>query len=202
VPDTSPVVLLLIDVINDLDFPDSRALKQHAVPMARRLAKLKQRAKAAGCAVIYVNDNFGRWRSDFKTLVQHCLDDDVPGRELVRLLKPAEDDYFVLKPAHSGFYSTSLELLLKHLQAHTLIITGVATNICVLFTANDAYLRGYRLIVPSDCVAANRVRLSKAALAQMENTLKAKIHKSTNLSAKWFRQEQAAKSSDDHHANA
>jgi hypothetical protein len=132
VPDKSSVVLLLIDVINDLDFAGSDKLIRFALPMAKRLASLKERAKKHGCAAIYVNDNFGRWRSDFKSQVQHCLDDNVPGRKVVEFLHPEDDDYFVLKPAHSGFYSTALELLLKHLEAHTLILTGVSTN-CACF---------------------------------------------------------------------
>lgn len=188
VPDKSPVVLLLIDVINDLDFADSEKLMRFALPMAKRLASLKERAKKHGCAAIYVNDNFGRWRSDFKSQVQHCLDDDVPGRKVVELLRPEDDDYFVLKPAHSGFYSTALELLLKHLEAHTLILTGVATNMCVLFTANDAFLRGYHVCVPRDCVAANSEKLSRDALEQMRTSLKAEVHDSGTLPwAKWKR---------------
>jgi nicotinamidase-related amidase len=181
VPDTSSVALLLIDVINDLNFPDGPALLRHALPMARRLARLKERAKRRGVAVIYVNDNFGRWRSDFKSQIGHCLSEGIPSREIVELLRPDEDDYFVLKPAHSGFYSTTLDLLLKHLQATTVILTGVATNSCVLFTASDAFLRGYRVVVPRDCVAANSARLTKEALDHMSAVLKADIVTSRSL---------------------
>lgn len=181
VPDRSPVAVLLIDVINDLDFPARGDIVRHALRMAKWLARLKAKARENGYAIIYVNDNFGRWRSDFRQQVRHCLEDGVPGQPVVELLKPDADDYFVLKPAHSGFYSTSLELLLKHLGAKTLILTGIATNICVLFTANDAYLRGYELYVPRDCVAANTMALSKESLAQMKSVLKARIAASTSL---------------------
>lgn len=192
VPDKADVALLLIDVINDLDFPGSEALARHALPMARRLARLKQRARKHGCAVIYVNDNFGRWRSDFQSLVRHCLEDNVPGKRIVQLLQPDEEDYFVLKPAHSGFFSSSLEILLKHLGSTTLIITGVATNICVLFTANDAFLRGYQVCVPHDCVAANSAKLSRDALEQMRSVLKAEIHDSGSLPwSKWRERKRA-----------
>jgi nicotinamidase-related amidase len=173
VPDKAPVALLLIDVINDLDFPESDQLFKEGLPMAAELARFKKAVKAVGFPVIYVNDNFGRWRSDFKSQVRHCLEAKSAGKPIVELLRPEEDDYFVLKPKHSGFYSTTLELLLEHVEAHTLIVTGIATNICVLFTANDAYLRGYRLAVPADCVAANSHRLTKDALEQMQSILKA-----------------------------
>jgi len=195
VPDKSNVALLLIDVINDLEFPEGKALLRQARPMARKLAALKQKARTQSCPVIYVNDNFGRWRSDFKSQVEHCLHDDVLGKPLAEMLAPGEDDYFVLKPAHSGFYSTTLELLLKHLEATDLILTGVATNLCVQFTANDAYFRGYRLYVPRDCVAANTARLTRDALDQMKNTLKAATGASSSLP--WSRWSAAAEASRD-----
>jgi|SRR5579872_4230091 len=173
-PDKSRTVVLLIDVINDLDFPGADALLAQALPMAKQIASLKQRAKRASVPCIYVNDNFGRWRSDFRALVSHCLDAGVRGRPLAQLLRPDEDDYFVL-PMHSGFYSTSLSLLLKHLGAQTLVLTGLSTNNCVLFTANDAYMRGFRLIIPSDCVASNTREENDYALKQMSTVLKAEV---------------------------
>jgi len=172
-PDKAPLALILIDVINDLDFPEGDELLRHALPMAGRIADLKRRLKSQGMPAIYVNDNFGRWRSDFKTQVDHCLQAGAPGRVIVEQLRPEHDDYFVLKPKHSGFFSTTLELLLDHLQVRTLVLTGVATNICVLFTASDAYLRGYEVCVPADCVAANSLAESESALAHMQAVLRA-----------------------------
>jgi nicotinamidase-related amidase len=180
-PDKAPTVLLLIDVINDLEFPEGEELLRHALPMARKIQALKQRAKQTGIPTIYVNDNFGRWRSDFNAQVEHCLQDDVRGREIARLLRPEADDYFVLKPKHSGFFSTTLDLLLDYLRAETLVLTGLATNICVLFTANDAYMRDFRLFVPSDCVAANTTADNEYALDQMRKLLKADIRSSGEL---------------------
>ena len=175
VPDTAKVALILIDVINDLEFPGAEQLLAHALPMAHRLAALKRRAKAARIPVIYVNDNFGRWQSDFTKLVAHCLTDGVRGRPVAKLLQPESDDYFVLKPKHSGFFSTTLDTLLRYLGAQTLILTGMAGNICVLFTANDAYMRDYGLVVPADCVVSNTVAENEHALAQMQKVLKADI---------------------------
>jgi nicotinamidase-related amidase len=167
--------LLLIDVINDLEFPDGGQLLRQALPMAKRIAQLKQHAVQFNVPVIYVNDNFGRWRSDFRAQVEHCLDDGVRGRGVARLLPPGPEDYFVLKPMHSGFYGTVLELLLKHLHIRRLVLCGIATNICVLFTASDAYMRGYELWVPADCVAANTPELSHDSLDLMHSALKADV---------------------------
>ena len=181
VPDTSPVALLLIDVINDLDFEGNESLVKHARVMADRIAVLKQRARKAGIVCIYVNDNFGIWQSDFKTQVQHCLRPGVCGRFLIEKLKPEARDYFVLKPKHSGFYSTTLDIVLRYLETHTLILTGIAGDRCVLFTANDAYLREYRIVVPSDCVCSNNPKQNRQALELMERVLKADIRVSKKL---------------------
>jgi len=181
VPDKSSVALLLLDVINALEFEEANRILRYVPAMARRLAELKRRAKALGIPAIYVNDNYGRWQSDFSRLIEHCEEDDVPGREMVRILHPEADDYFVLKPKHSGFFSTTLDVLLDYVKARTLILTGVAGNICVLFTANDAYMRDFYLVVPSDCCASNEMHENEHALEQMRTVLKADITPSTEL---------------------
>ncbi|AUX41631.1 isochorismatase [Sorangium cellulosum] len=180
-PDNSRTALLLIDVINDLDFPEGDRLLAHALPMAHRICALKQRCVDAGIPAVYVNDNFGRWQSNFHRQIEHCLEDGVRGREIALLLKPGEQDYFVLKPKHSGFYGTTLEILLESLGVQRLILTGMAGNICVLFTANDAYMRDYRLIIPSDCVASESEEDNGYALRQMQRFLKADIRPSTEI---------------------
>lgn len=178
-PDKSGAALLLIDVINDFDFPEGEQLLRLAIPAGRNIARLKRRANEAGIPTIYVNDNFGRWRSDFKRIVNHCREGK--GKEFVERLLPEDDDYFVLKPKHSGFYSTSLSLLLTHLTAKNLILTGIAGNNCVLVTANDAYMRDFKLFVPSDCIASNTDEENRHALEQMETVLKADTTISSEL---------------------
>jgi nicotinamidase-related amidase len=149
--------------------------------MAERLAELKRRARAAGIPAVYVNDNFGRWRSDLAALLAHCLRDGVRGQPLAERLAPAPDDYFVLKPKHSGFFSTTLDTLLTYLRARTLILTGLTADNCVLFTASDAYLRDFRLVVPCDCVASIDPRHTTQALEHMQRVLQADVTASTAL---------------------
>ena len=187
VPESSSVVLLLIDVINDMEFEGSEALVEQAVPMAHRIAELKRRAKKAGIPSIYVNDNFGRWQSDFRRVVEHVLEDGVRGEEAARILQPEDDDYFVLKPKHSAFYATTLDTLLTYLGARSVILTGVAGNICILFSANDAYMRDLNVFVPSDCVASNTASENEHALDQMQKVLKADITPSTELNLEEIR---------------
>jgi nicotinamidase-related amidase len=180
-PDESEVAIVLIDVINDLEFPEGNQLLETALPAARNIARLKERAREAKVPIIYVNDNFGRWRSDFKKIVDRCLHSDVRGRPIAELLVPDEDDYFVLKPKHSGFFSTTLDPLLEYLGVRTLIVAGFAGNNCVLFTANDAYMRDYQLIIPADCTASNTPEDNENALQQMQHVLKADIKPSTEI---------------------
>ncbi|HEX6214417.1 MAG TPA: isochorismatase family cysteine hydrolase [Vicinamibacterales bacterium] len=178
---TRGTALLLVDVINDMDFEGSESLVRCAEPMAQRLHQLKQRCRAAGIPTIYINDNFGKWRSDFRSLVEHCINDAVPGRQVAQLLKPDDEDYFVLKPKNSAFFGTTLDTLLKNLGAKTVVLTGIAGDNCVLFSAHDAYLRDYALYIPCDCVASNSREENDAALKLMEKVMKADITPSTDL---------------------
>ncbi len=180
-PDNSPVALLLIDVINDFEFPGGARLSRHALPAAKRIAALKDRCREAGIPAIYVNDNFGKWRSDFKKLITHCLKDKVRGQKVVEVLKPRRHDYFVLKAKHSAFYSTTLDLLLQYLGVETLILTGFTGDICILFTANDAYIRDYRLVIPSDCVVSEDNTENQRALKYMQRVVDADITRSAQL---------------------
>ena len=179
-PDKHKFALLLIDVINYFDFPEGDQLLKHARPMARILLRLKRRAQKAGVPVIYVNDNFGRWKSDFRRTVDYCAGHG-RGGDIVELLRPEEDDYFVLKPKHSGFFSTTLETLLRYLETQTLILTGIAGNFCVLFTANDAYMRDFDLFVPSDCTVSNTKKENDSALGLMRKFLKADTRSSSEI---------------------
>src|SRR5687767_2811599 len=174
--------LVMLDVITDFDFEDGDRLLRRALPMARNLARLKSRLKDMRVPIVYVNDNFGKWQEDFKTMADHFLSPEAKGRKVVELLRPDADDYYVLKPHRSAFYSTTLELLLRELKIKNLIITGVTSDICVLFTANDAYMRGFDLYVPSDCVAAVRPAHEQQAMEFIKRVLKADTRRSTEIS--------------------
>jgi len=178
VPDAAPVALLLIDVINAMDFDGGETLARNALPAARALAKLRQKAKALGIPVIYANDNFGKWRSDFREVVEHALE-EVPGRPIAKLLKPEKDDYFVLKPKHSAFYATTLDTLLKYLGTRRLVMGGFSGDVCVLFTAGDAYMRDLHVHVPSDCIASVNAEENRRALAYMRRVLDVRTAPST-----------------------
>lgn len=168
-------VLLLVDFINPLRFEGAEAIASSAVEAARATAALKRAWRADGRTVVYVNDNFGEWRSDVSVLLRECRRSGGAAAELARLLAPKEGDLFVLKPRHSGFYQTPLALLLDELGARELVITGLAADYCVQSTAMDAYVRGHRVWVPSDCTAAESLQQKQSALQWMREHLKARI---------------------------
>jgi nicotinamidase-related amidase len=173
--------LLLVDVINDFDFPGAAALIKAAEAASAPLARLAARARKAGVPVIYVNDNFGRWRSDWRTVVAQCVSKEAAGHRIARRLRPTADDYFVLKPKHSGFFSTPLDILLRYLGIDTVVLAGFAADICILLTANDAYMRDYRVVVPRDCVASNTRVKTQFALTEVREVLKGSTPTSTRV---------------------
>ena len=170
--------LLIVDMINPLDFPGARSLLRHAVPAATRIARLKQRMKARGWPAIYVNDNFTHWLRDFRELVAICSQPDAPGAPLATALTPEHDDYLVLKPKHSGLFATPLEVLLAQLEIGHVVVTGIAGDGCVLATAIDAHMRDLEVSVPSDCCAS----ISKARNDRALQLLRESLHASTRLS--------------------
>lgn len=177
----SSQALVLIDVVNHFEFPDGKRILQNALQIAPALTRLKERARQANIPVIYVNDNFGQWRSDAGKLLAYCLRAECAGRPFVTAIRPDENDYCVLKPMHSAFYQTPLDLLLRHLGADSLVVAGLTTNSCVLCTAHDANMRDFQVTVVSDCCAARTEKEHKAALDNIREMAKAGIVTSKNL---------------------
>jgi nicotinamidase-related amidase len=169
----SPVVLLLVDFVNPLDFPGADALAPAAQRAGRACAALRARVAGQGIQVVYANDNYGTWRSDFHGVWRRCRQRGGVAGELARRLKPRPGDCTILKPRHSAFHATPLALLLQQLRCRKLIVTGLAADSCVLFSAMDAYLRGFALWVPEDCTAAESEDDKHQALEHMRRVLKA-----------------------------
>jgi nicotinamidase-related amidase len=191
VPDTCQAALLLVDVINDLDFPGNSSLLKKPPRLGKNIADLKMRCKVAGIPSIYANDNRDKWRSDFSAVLSHCMQRDSPGRPFVGRLVPDEMDYIVLKPKHSAFYATPLDTLLSHLKVKTIILVGLATNACVLTTAGEAYVRDLNLYVPPDCVAALDDTSHRNALQLMNKSFNAKTILSKKINLRKLRRNEA-----------
>lgn len=179
--DRSGCALLLIDVIQEMRFPGSEGLLRRGKVVAQRIEGLRARCARQGIPTVYVNDNFGRWRSDMAGIVRRCMRATCQTREIVERLAPRAEDYLVVKPQNSGFYSTVLETLLRHIGVRAVILAGFATDNCVLFTAQDAYLRGFEVFVPEDCSTAVTPAQHRQAVALMARNLKADVRASRSL---------------------
>lgn len=167
--------LLIVDVINDLEFPGGEKVSPWARKMVDRLSPVLERARERGIPIVYVNDNFGHWRSNFNDVVRHCTRQGARGRDIVLRLLPRKEDYFILKPKHSGFFATSLVPLLEFLKVDRLILAGIATNLCVFFTAHDAHMHEYDITVLSDCCAAESDTDHNIALNQLQRFLGVRV---------------------------
>jgi nicotinamidase-related amidase len=177
--------LIILDMINDFDFLGSELLEPRAYRIAQSLAVLRVQFEAAGLPVIYVNDNFGEWHSERSKLIERAV---AAGSRTTRTIAPRDEDYFIIKPKFSGFYATNLAVLLPKLGVSRLILTGVAADMCVLFTAADAHMRDYALWVPSDLVAGEDETRAAAALAIMEASMGAETLPTTRLDlTSWLR---------------
>ena len=172
-------VLILVDFINPLNFPGAEKLARPALGAARATVRLRGQLDREKVAVVYANDNYGSWQSDFQGQVAQCCErDDISG-EIARLLAPRPTDITLLKPRHSAFYCTALELLLKDMGARELIVAGLSSDMCVQMTAADAFLRGYEGVwVPADCTAAETPQAKAASIRYMKDILKCDVRTS------------------------
>lgn len=181
-PSDAAAALLIIDAINALDFDGSDRLLRAAEKIVDPIVRLRGWFDAAQMPVIYVNDHQGNWRADRQEIVANVLGSDSPGRAMSAALKPRDDDLFVIKPQLSGFYATTLPALLPRKGVQRLVLTGLAADICVLFTAGDAHMREYKLWIPADAVAGEHDERTRWALEIMRNSFGAETCPTTELS--------------------
>ncbi|WP_026772095.1 MULTISPECIES: cysteine hydrolase family protein [Sediminibacillus] len=171
--DRNDAAVVIVDIINDFDFPEGPQLLENTKKILPNLKKLKEFAYQQSIPIIYVNDHYGIWQSDFQKVSDYCRNEQ--NKQIIDQMQPASDDYFLIKPKHSGFYGTALESLLKELNVNHIIIAGIAGDFCVLFTANDAHMREYSISVPKNCIASNEEQQNDRALALMAEKLGADI---------------------------
>ncbi|KAF0815654.1 putative isochorismatase family protein YaaI [Bacillus sp. ZZV12-4809] len=165
--------LIIIDMINDFHFHHGKILAEKALNLTKPINELKAAFHEQNFPVIYTNDHYNLWKADLDTIMNHCR--NPVSERILDEIQPSPDDYFLIKPKHSAFYGTALNTLLHQLGVNLLVMTGIAGNICVLFSANDAYMREYSLHIPHDCTASNDDHDNENALKMMKNVLKANI---------------------------
>ena len=173
--------LIIIDMINDFKFAHGDLLLKHTKSIVKPILHIKETLKKQGAPIIYINDHYNLWQADFEKIIATCQHEQ--NTDIIEQIKPTNDDYFLIKPKHSAFYGTALQTLLHQLKIDTLILTGIAGNICVLFTANDAYMREYKIWAPEDAIASADIQDNQYALTMMNQVLKASTAKSSLISS-------------------
>ncbi|WP_100332961.1 isochorismatase family cysteine hydrolase [Bacillus alkalisoli] len=165
--------LLIIDMINDFQFNHGKILADKTIGMLPNILELKKHMNKHKLPIIYVNDHYDLWQADYTKIIDKCTNEI--SKNVIRSITPDKDDFFLIKPRHSAFYDTPLHTMLLHFNVTDLILTGIAGNICVLFTANDAYMRDFSLTIPKDAIASNSDEDNEFAFTMMENVLKANV---------------------------
>jgi nicotinamidase-related amidase len=170
----SETAVLVIDMLNTYRHEDAELLIPNVAdiidPVAGLIADARERDDVD---LIYVNDNYGDFTADFDEIVSAALSGQRP--DLVEPIAPEEDSLRVVKVRHSAFYASALDYLLGRLDARRLILTGQVTEQCILYSALDAYVRHYSVVVPPDAVAHIDPELGEAALTMMHRNMHAEV---------------------------
>ncbi|MEU2790350.1 isochorismatase family cysteine hydrolase [Streptomyces sp. NPDC007100] len=176
---TAGTAVVVIDMINTYEHQDADRLLPSVRASLPGILRVIERARAddSGIEVIYVNDNFGRWRSHHDEILRPALDG--PHADLVEPIRPDDASLFVVKARHSIFYETPLEYLLGQHGIHRIVLCGQVTEQCVLYSALDAHIRHLDVTVPRDAVAHIHADLADAALRMMERNMGADVTVST-----------------------
>jgi nicotinamidase-related amidase len=167
--------VIIADMLNTYDHEDAEPLADSVREQLPSIVELRDRSLDAGALLVYVNDNHDAWEAGRQELVEKALGGEHP--ELVEPIAPRDPVPFLAKGRHSAFYQTALDHLLRSQDVQRLVLSGQVTEQCILYTALDAYIRGYEMVVPPDAVAHIDPELSQAALRMM----KANMH--TELTA-------------------
>jgi nicotinamidase-related amidase len=170
----SDTAVVVIDMLNSYQHEDAAKLASSVADIIEPIVGLISMARDRDDVdLIYVNDNYGDFTADKDDIVRQALEGERP--DLVKPIVPDEGALFVPKVRHSAFYSTSLAYLLRQQETERLILTGQVTEQCILYTALDAYVRHFPVVVPRDGVAHIDADLGKAALRMMDRNMRAEI---------------------------
>jgi len=170
----SDTAVVVVDMMNTYQHPDAEELIPNVEKIIDPLAELLRRAREAdGVDLVYINDNYGDFTAEFSDIVRSALDGARP--DLIKPIVPSEDCRVMTKVRHSAFYATALAYLLGRLETKRLILTGQVTEQCILYTALDAYVRHFPVVIPTDAVAHIDAGLSKAALKMMRQNMSAEL---------------------------
>jgi nicotinamidase-related amidase len=176
---SSRTALVVIDMLNTYEHVDAEQLIGSVREVLPNIASLIERARDEGVDIVYVNDNYGSWNLGRGELVERVSSG--PHRDLIEPIVPDEETAFVVKARHSAFYETPLEYLLRQGEIRRVVLVGQVTEQCILYSALDAYIRHFEVVVPPDAVAAIHPELHEAALEMMRLNMDADLTPSADV---------------------
>ena len=160
-------------MLNDYDHEDAEQLAESVAQQLPCIVELRDKTSEAGALVVYVNDNHDEWHAGKEELIEKGMNGKHP--DLVDPIAPRDPVPFIAKGRHSVFYQTALDHLLRSNEVQHIVFAGQVTEQCILYSALDAYIRGYDLTVPRDAVAHIDPELAEAALKMMESNMHAAL---------------------------
>jgi nicotinamidase-related amidase len=169
----SATALIVVDMLNHYEHEDAEPLRRSVHDTLPAIKSLVKRASGADIPIVYVNDNHGDWSAGRPELCQRALEG--PDPSLVEPIIPGERTAFLVKARHSIFYETQLDYLLRDQEVERIILIGQVTEQCILYSALDAYVRHYSIVIPRDAVAHIHQDLADAALRMMETNMAGEI---------------------------
>jgi nicotinamidase-related amidase len=173
--------LIVIDMLNRYEHDDGDQLMHSVREVVPALAALIGRARQSDMLTVYVNDNHGDWTAGRSQLAHWALGGADPS--VIEPILPHDDAPFLVKARHSAFYETQLEYLLRHASIDRVVLTGQVTEQCILYSALDAYIRHFEVVIARDAVAHIHEDLADAALRMMKRNMRACIVASDELTA-------------------
>ncbi len=166
--------LLIIDMVKDFVYEDGALPVPEAKGLVSRINQEIKKFREKGYPIIFVCDAHEEDDEEFKLWGKHCVK-GTRGAEVIDELDKKDEDIVVEKTRYSGFFRTNLDEILKAKKINEVVLTGVLTNVCVLYTAADAMFRGYKVIVLENGVASVTKEEHNWALKHMRDILKAEI---------------------------
>jgi nicotinamidase-related amidase len=171
--------VVIADMLNSYDHEDAEPLAESVKEQLPNIVDLRRRAEEADALVVYVNDNHDSWEAGREELIEKAMQGEHP--ELVDPIAPRQPVPFLAKGRHSAFYQTAMDHLLSQADIERIVLAGQVTEQCILYSALDAYIRGYEMVVPPDAAAHIDAELAQAALKMMEANMHAELTRVADL---------------------
>ncbi len=165
--------LIVVDMLNRYDHADAEPLAASVREQLPAMRSLLEAASEHEVLTVWVNDNYNDWSANARSLTSHAMAGEEP--ELVEPFAPPDDAPFVIKARHSIFYGTQMEYLLRQEGIGRIVLLGQVTEQCILYSALDAYVRHFEVVVAPDAVAHIHEDLARAALRMMEINMRAQL---------------------------